>query len=139
MNKLAFGSYLKRIKNPKTESDWLSTDHERVREFLEDPHCGFSLTLNGFKGMSELIKGLYDREKIASMEELFPMHFMYGEEDPVGDYGVSAYKSYKVYADSGMKRVSYKAYSGRRHELLHEDIREIVMQDILEWINKEIL
>lgn len=138
MNKLAFGGYLKRIPDWKTKSDWLTTDEKRVQEFVEDPLCGFSLTLNGFKGMSELIKGLYDREKIASIDKGFPMLFIFGEEDPVGDYGVSAYKSCRMYSDSGMKRVSNKAYPSKRHELLHEDIREEVMRDVLDWIRKEV-
>jgi len=137
MDRLAFGGYLKRIKNPQTKSDWLTTDAECVQTFLQDPLCGFSLTLNGFKGMAELIKGLYDKEKIAAMDKDFPMYFIFGEEDPVGDYGASAYKSCKMYSDAGMKRISNKAYPGKRHELLHEDIRKAVMQDILEWINKE--
>ena len=138
INKLAFGGYMKRIKNPKTESDWLTTDEACVQIFLDDPLCGFSLTLNGFKGMAELIRGLYDREKIVLMDKDFPMCFFFGEEDPVGDFGVTAYKSYRMYSDAGMKRVSNKAYPGKRHELLHEDIREKVMQDIFEWIGKVI-
>ncbi len=139
MKRIAFGGYLKRIPNPKTKSDWLTTDEERVQIFLQDPLCGFTLTLNGYKGMAELIKGLYDKQKIAGMDKDFPMYFIFGEEDPVGDYGVSAYKSCRMYTDAGMTRISNKAYPGKRHELLHEDIRKEVMQDVLVWINKEIL
>lgn len=138
INKLAFGGYLKGIENPKTESDWLTTDEAQVQMFLEDPLCGFSLTLNGFKGMAELIRGLYDREKIARIDKEFPMYFIFGEKDPVGDFGKTAYKSYKMYSDAGMEKVSNRAYPGKRHELLHEDIREKVMQDVFEWIGKVI-
>ena len=137
MNQLAFGGYLKRIDNPKTKSDWLTTDEEEVQRFLQDPICGFDLTLNGFKGMSELIRGLYDKDRIDATDKDFPMYFIYGEEDPVGDYGVSAYKSCRMYTDAGMRRVSNKAYPGKRHELLHEDIRETVMEDIYLWLKKE--
>lgn len=137
MNHLAFGSYLKRIPNPQTGSDWLTTDEEAVQRFLQDSLCGFDLTLNGFKGMSELIRGLYDKGRIAAIDKDFPMYFIYGEEDPVGDYGVSAYKSCKMYKDAGMHRISNKAYPGKRHELLHEDIRQAVMEDIYLWLKKE--
>jgi len=138
VNKLAFGGYLKRVENPRTKSDWLSTDHEQVQVFLRDPLCGFTFTLNGFKGLEELIRGLHEKQKIAGIKKDFPMYFIYGEEDPVGDYSISAYSSCKMYMDAGMKRISNKAYPGKRHELLHEDIRREVMQDILMWINKEI-
>ena len=56
----------------------------------------------------------------------------------MGDFGKTAYKSYKMYSDAGMEKVSNRAYPGKRHELLHEDIREKVMQDVFEWIGKVI-
>jgi len=138
MNKLAFGSYLKHVKNPQTKSDWLTTDSEQVEEFLSDPLCGFIFTLNGFKGLKQLIKGLHNREKASKMDRELPMYFVFGDEDPVGDYGKQAYESCCFYEALGMKNVSNKVYPGKRHELLHEDIRVEVMQDILEWIRKEI-
>lgn len=138
-DKIAFGSYLDRIDNPQTPFDWLSTDGEKVKEYLEDSLCGFTFTLNGFKGLAGLMSGLYDRDKIAAIEKDFPMHFIYGDQDPVGDYGKSAYKSSHVYTDAGMNRVTVKVYQGKRHELLHEDIRENVMEDIYAWINKEVI
>lgn len=139
MNKLTLGGYLKRVKNPRTESDWLTSDKEEIQIFLKDPLCGFSLTLNGFKGMEELIRGLYNKKKIAAMDKEFPMYFIHGEEDPVGDYGKTVRKSIGMYLGAGMSRISIKSYPGKRHELLHEDIREEVMEDILDWIRKEIV
>ena len=137
MNKLAFGGYLKKIPDCKTKSDWLTTDEKSVQEFLADPLCGFSLTLNGFKGMSELIKGLYDKEKIAHMDKDFPMYFIFGEEDPVGDYGKGVIKSFLTYKNNGMQNLAMSKYAGKRHELLHEDIRENVMEEIYLWLKKE--
>lgn len=139
IDKIAFGSYLDRIDNPQTVYDWLSTDGERVKKYMEDSLCGFSFTLNGFKGLAGLMSGLYDREKIATIEKDFLIHFIYGDQDPVGDYGKSAYKSSQVYIDAGMNKVTDKVYPGKRHELLHEDIRENVMEDIYTWINKEVI
>jgi len=138
MQKLAFGSYLNRVSNPQTQSDWITTDKERLQEFLDDPLCGFTLTLNGFKGLKELITGLHDRDKAADMKKDLPMYFIFGDEDPVGDYGKSAYQSCRFYKELGMKNVSNRVYPGKRHELLNEDIRNEVMQDVFEWIRKEI-
>lgn len=138
-DKIAFGGYRDRIDNPQTDYDWLSTDREKVKEYLQDSLCGFTFTLNGFKGLAGLLSGLYDREKIATIEKNFPMYFIYGDQDPVGDYGKSAYKSCCVYTDAGMNRVTCKVYPGKRHELLHEDIREKVMEEIYAWIYKEIM
>ncbi len=136
---MAFGNYQKRIQAPKSKYDWLTTVEERVREYEEDPLCGFPFTLNGFTGLAELMLGLHDMQKIETIPKEFPMHFIYGDCDPVGDYGESAYKSCLMYESAGMTRVSYTVYPGKRHELFHEDIREEVMNDLFAWINKEIL
>lgn len=139
MDKIAFGTYLKRIKSPKTSFDWLSVNEENVQKYIEDNLCGFVFTLNGFKTLAGLCTALYDTEKIAVMPKEFPMLFIYGDEDPVGEYGKAVEKSYQMYVDAGMNRVSKILYPGKRHELLNEDNKLEVMQDIYEWIQKMIL
>ena len=139
VNNMAFGDYLKRIDNPKTGSDWLSVNEENVQKYLADPLCGFIFTLNGFKGLAGLLKGLYDNKKIAEIPKELPLYFIYGDEDPVGDYGEGVLKAYRTYVDAGMTAVSKTVYPGKRHELLNEDNKLEVMSDVYEWVNKEIL
>lgn len=139
MDKMAFGTYLKRIKNPKTPFDWLSVNEENVRNYMEDELCGFTFTLNGFRTLAGLCSGLYDMEKIETVPKDLPVLFLYGDEDPVGNYGAAVEKSYKMYVNAGMNRVSKILYPGKRHELLNEDNREEIMQDIYAWICEMIL
>ncbi len=139
VNTMAFGSYQKRISNPKTEYDWLSVNEENVEKYIADPLCGFSFTLNGFKGMAGLLNGLYDREKIEAMPKELPLYFICGGEDPVGDYGAGVEKSYKTYTGVGMTNVSNRVYPGKRHEILMEDNRWEVMNDVYTWVAKNVL
>ena len=139
VNKMAFGSYLRRIVIPKTESDWLAVNEECIQKYLADPLCTFKFTLNGFKGMAGLLKGLYDKSRIAVMPKELPLYFIYGDEDPVGEYGVGVEKSVKTYKAAGMTKVSSTMYPGKRHEILNEDNRLDVMNDVYAWINKEFL
>jgi len=139
VNNMAFGSYLKRIENPKTESDWLSVNEENVQNYLADPLCGFIFTLNGFKGLAGLLKGLYDTKKIAAIPKELPLYFIYGDEDPVGDYGEGVIKAFQTYKDAGMQNVSMTKYAGKRHELLNEDNKLEVMNDVYAWVDKEVL
>ncbi len=139
LNTIIFGSYLKKIKNPKTSSDWLSVNEENIQKYLTDPLCGFVFTLNGFKGLAGLLAGLHDKEKIASMPKELPLHFLYGDEDPVGNYGKGVEKAMKVYINAGCAKVSKNVYIGKRHELLGEDNKLEVMNDVFTWLNKEIL
>ena len=40
MNDLSFSSFNRKIKNPKTNFDWLTTDEEEVQKYIDDPLCG---------------------------------------------------------------------------------------------------
>lgn len=136
MDKMAFGRYLKRIDNPKTPVDWISVNEENVQKYLSDDLCGFTFTLNGFRTLQGVCSGLYDTEKIAAIPKELPLLFIYGDEDPVGGYGAGVEKSYQMYADAGMKKVSKILYPGKRHELLNEDNKMQIMQDVYAWISK---
>ncbi len=139
MDKMTFGTYLKRVKNPKTPFDWISVNEENVQKYIADEQCGFIFTLNGFKTLAGLCTDLHDTDKIATMPKELPMLFIYGDGDPVGAYGSAVEKSYRMYTDAGMTRVSKILYPGKRHELLNEDNRWDVMQDIYGWILKMVL
>ena len=62
LDKAAFGLYNKKIENPKTDFDWLSKDEKKVEEYINDPFCGFTFTVNGFQTLFELIWRLYKQE-----------------------------------------------------------------------------
>ena len=55
INGLAFGTYNRAIDEPKTNVDWLTKDEKVVEAYIEDERCGFTFTVNGFKGLFELI------------------------------------------------------------------------------------
>lgn len=139
MDKMAFGTYLKRIDAPKTPFDWLSVNEQNVENYMKDEQCGFIFTLNGFKTLACLCSGLYDTDKIAAIPKDLPLLFIYGNEDPVGEYGTAVERSYQMYVGAGMNKVSKILYPGKRHELLNEDNKADVMQDVYAWIKKMIL
>lgn len=73
LDKLAFGSYNRHIQNPKTPFDWLSREGERVKQYLEDPMCGFVFTINGFETLFELISRLYHAENLERIPKKMPV------------------------------------------------------------------
>ena len=134
MNMLAFGSYCKRIENPRTPFDWLTRDNDIVDKYIADPDCGFLFTINGFMTLKELLKRLHDKELLNRIPKELPVFFIYGSEDPCGEYGVAVRKVYEQYRELGIKDVSEKCYEGDRHELLNELDKETVMADVYDWI-----
>lgn len=138
VDKAAFGVYNKRIKNQKTSFDWLSRNEDNVRDYINDPLCGFIFTVNGFKTLFKLIYRLHDAEGLRKMPANLPVFFLSGEDDPVGNYGKAVEQVCQSFRAIGMENVQMKLYPEDRHELLNEVDREDVYGDIYRWILQRI-
>ena len=92
--------------------DWLSRNEENVKNYIEDPLCGFTFTVNGFQTLFQLIWNLHDRKKLQEMPQRLPVLFISGEEDPVGDYGKSVLRVYQSFREAGMEKCADEAVSG---------------------------
>lgn len=134
INKIGFGSYLKRIENPRTGNDWLTKDEAIVDKYNADPLCGFTFTANGFKTLAELILRLHKESNLSKMPVTLRVLITSGAEDPVGDYGQGPKKVYEAFKAQGMQRVDIKLYDNDRHEILNETDKETVYEDIYNWI-----
>jgi len=132
--KLSFGGYCKRIPSPKTPYDWLSVNEKNVADYIADPMCGFGFTAGGFLTLFELMRRMGKAENIASVPRDLPLLFVSGTEDPVGDYGEGVKAAVSTYENAGVKDITVRFYEGDRHEILNEDDKETVKEDILEWI-----
>ncbi len=135
LNKLSFGSYNKRIKNPKTQFDWLSTNDESNQKYIADFRCGYVCT-TGF--YAEFMKGLNRVHKDKNVERVsknLPIFLIAGEEDPVGKYGKGVLGKYKQYKKHGLN-VKVKLYPVMRHEIINEIGREEVYKDIINFYNE---
>ncbi len=132
---LAFGSYQKRIEHPQTTTDWLSLNAENVKRYNEDPLCGFGFTINGFHTLFEFIGRAQSASWRNQIPKSLPMFFAAGEQDPVGNYGEGVKKAFSLYQKAGMGNLTIKLYEKDRHELLNEDDRMEIAQDIYEWMD----
>lgn len=135
MDRCAFDSYNKKIKNVRTSMDWLTKEDAVVDAYLMDPLCGFTFTVNGFGTLTELIWRLHKQKNLKRIPQELPIFMVSGEEDPVGAYGKGVLKAYTSMKKAGVQNIALKMYSGDRHELLNETDREQVMQDIWNWIS----
>ena len=135
LNKIAFGSYLDHISNPRTPFDWLSRDTQTVDRYIADENCGFTAKNGLYRDMMHGLKFITDPANIARMNKAKPVYFMSGQEDPVGDYGKGVERAYKAFCDAGCRDVTIRLYPDGRHEMLNELNRDSVYQDILSWID----
>lgn len=133
---LAVGAYSKAVKNRKTPVDWLSYNEENVKKYIADPKCGHPSS-NGF--YRELLKGnrrLYKKKFLSKINKDMPIYITAGAEDPVGANGKGPKALSKLYGKYGIKNVELKIYDHMRHEILNEDAKETVYNDILNFIKK---
>ena len=137
INVASFGSYLKKIENPRTVYDWLCKDEAIVDKYVADPLCGFTFPGNGFKTMGELLWRLHKSSNLSKMPVTLRVLITSGASDPVGDYGAGPKKVYDSFIAEGMQHVDLKLYEGDRHEILNELDHAQVYEDIYQWITKK--
>ncbi|RSK26527.1 lysophospholipase [Bacillus sp. HMF5848] len=138
MNTLTFGAYNKKIKQARTEFDWLSTDQKEVDAYIEDPHCGGVFTAGFFHDLLTGIKTIHKSENIKRTPQSLPILLVAGKEDPVGGFSKSVLAVYQSYKQAGIQDVTNKIYPGMRHELFKEIERQQVFDDVYTWIKDKL-
>ena len=139
IDKAAFGSYNKRFEPVRTPADWLSRNEANVDRYVADPLCGFVFTVNGFETLFELISRIQKRENLEKVPKTLPVFMVAGGDDPVGEFGEGVKRAFASLKDVGLTNIQMKLYEKDRHELLNEVDRDVVMQDIYDWIKGTIL
>lgn len=139
IDKAAFGSYNNRFAPNRTAVDWLCGNEAEVDKYIADPLCGFCFTVNGFQTLFELIDRIQKKENLEKVPKNLPVFMVSGDEDPVGDYGKGVQRAYASLKEVGLEQLQLKLYEKGRHELLNEVNRDVIMQDIYDWIRGTIL
>ena len=138
INNMALGPYNKKWEPSKTHNDWLTKDEKIVEWYSNEPKCSFIFTLNGFYNLFSVLDDACDKNNIAKVRKDLPILFMAGEDDPVGNFGKGVKKTYDTFKEAGIKDVSIKLYPNDRHEILNETDKDIVYEDLYNFINKHI-
>lgn len=139
MEKLAFGSYNKKVEHPRTTYDWLTRDNKIVDAYMADPKCGFTATAGLYRDLLQGIAYNQKPDSLGSMKKDLPVFFISGGEDPVGDYGKGVRKAVEAFRKAGMTDVKEKLYPLCRHEILNEINKQEVYDDVLSWITGKVL
>lgn len=136
VDQAAFGGFNRKFRKETDGSNWISRNPENARRHEEDPLCTFMFTINAYYNMFCGIQAVNRQEKAGKISKVLPVFFVSGQNDPVGNFGKSVENVSKKYKECGIKDVELKLYSEDRHEILNEVDREMVYQDIYEWMKK---
>ena len=138
INDLAFGSYNRRIKDPKSKKDWVCSDAELMARYTSDPMCGFTFTVSAYRDMFRLLRYISSEDAYRAYPAGLPTLFISGAEDPVGAYGKGPTEVVRKLREHGAKDVSLILYENMRHEVHNEIGKEKVYEDIWSFITEHI-
>ena len=133
LNYLTFNSFNKPYQN---KNEWLSKSKKNVINYNNDDLCGFTFTTNGFLNLYKLQKRAFQPKNYLVKNEKLPIFLIAGSDDPV----IGNLKKFENLA-LFMKRLGYqdvraKTYNNLRHELLQEEEKDIIIADILKFIEE---
>ena len=134
IDKLVTGSFNKKFKPARTRADWVTSDHEKLEKYVQDPLCSFIFTVNAYYHMLGGMQRMQKKENVFMIPKTLPILFAAGMEDPVGGFGKGVRRVYEKYKAVGIRDVTLRLYTGDRHELLNETDREQVQKDLYQWM-----
>ncbi|MBQ9899535.1 MAG: alpha/beta fold hydrolase [Acholeplasmatales bacterium] len=131
--KMSFGSFNKKFEN-ETSVDWLSKNKDNRQYYIDSPYCGFVCTAGFYKefykNVSKIPNGKY--KKLYSKD--YPILLIGGSMDMVSECSKLLIKLANFYKKQSDK-VTYKIYEGDRHEILNEDDKDLIIKDIIDFVN----
>lgn len=136
MNKLSFGTFNKKFKPTRTNYDWLCSVEEEVDKYINNEHCAFICTSSFYYDFLRGLLEIHKNENLKKIPKELPIYIFSGDKDPVGNFGKGIINLFNVFEKLGIKDVEYKLYKDGRHEMLNEQVKYQVIEDVISWLYK---
>ena len=138
VDNMVAGGFNKAIEKPRTELDWLSHNQENVDSYINDERCGFMFTVGAYATLTSMTATACSLSCAKAYPTQLPLLFVSGQDDPVGDNGAGVKKAAELARKAGVEDVTVKLYEHVRHEILNEDGKQQVMDDISVWLESRL-
>ncbi len=135
---LMFSAYNKPFRPNRTDYDWICGNDEVVDAYCQDPGCQFLPCVSLYRDMLGGLLFIGDPDNLSMMDKQTPVLLFSGEKDPVGEMGTGVDRVYQGFLQAGCVDVQCKLYPDGRHEVLNEQWRETVYQDVLAWVESKL-
>ncbi len=123
-------------ENKKDKTRWMSLSVKNRMDFINDKYNGIHFSNNGFYTVLNLQNKATKKKWAKNIPLDFPLFFVSGSDDPIGNFGKGIENIVRKLEKQKFTKVKMKLYPKMRHEILNEDIKEEVYQDILKWMNR---
>lgn len=126
-------THFKKDKN-FSDTSWLSLNQSNRDAFTQDELSGIPFTNNAFYTLFKIYKKATKRTWAAPISKNLPFFFVSGQDDPIGNFGKGVMETVNNLKHDGFTDIYFKVYPKMRHEIMNEEIREDVLDDIYCWI-----
>ena len=134
IEKLAFGSYNSRYEKGVPGDAWISRDREWLDRFKDDPATLFTFSAGAFRELFSILGECNAKKCAKATPKDLPIFLASGDMDPVGGWGKGVTKVAKAIEGTGHEKLTFRLYSGFRHELHNEIGRDEFYRDLLAWL-----
>jgi len=139
LNFLIFGASNKNFEaEGDTGFEWLSREASEVKQYVEDPLCGFVPFPASLKGMFEGVKHMQDKNNILCIPKSLPIYLFSGSADPVHGEMANINRLLAAWKNQGLE-IETCFYEDGRHEMLNETNKEEVIQSVIDWLALKII
>ncbi|MEM9734121.1 MAG: alpha/beta hydrolase [Pseudomonadota bacterium] len=136
--KLTFDAWNKAFTPNRTAFDWLSQDAAEVDKYINDPLCGFPVTIGLWLEVMAGIARANDNAALARLPITMPIHLLAGADDPCSENGRAVENIAKRMESVGMTAVDYTLLPNTRHESLNELNRDEVTATFIQWLDAQL-
>ncbi|MEO0547851.1 MAG: alpha/beta hydrolase [Pseudomonadota bacterium] len=133
--KLTFDTWNKVFAPNRTEFDWLSRDEAEVDAYVNDPLCGFPVTIGLWLEVLDAIYIAADNKNLGDLTKALPVHLLGGRKDPCSEQGKAVERIHTRMKAQGMSDVTLTLLPDTRHESLNESNRDQTMADFIAWLD----
>lgn len=133
---LSVDAFNKKIKNPKTNFDWVSYNEDNINSYIKDPYCGFGFTTSAFNDLFHLVILMHKSHLYKNVNKDLEILLLRGLDDPCVGENKGANDSFNVLKKAGFIKIKSLEYPNMRHELLAEKENKKVYLDILNFFSE---
>jgi len=134
--KLSFEAWNSKFKPNRTKSDWLSRDENEVDLYVNDPYCGFEVSISMWRDVLDGVFYAGNKINIQKLPKELPVHIVGGAEDPCTQNGSDMKKLAIKLQNSGLSDVTCMILEGTRHESLNEINRDQTTKQFIKWLEE---
>mgnify|MGYP001159623799 CR=1 FL=1 len=134
--KLSFEAWNSKFKPNRTKSDWLSRDENEVNLYINDPYCGFEVSISMWRDVLDGVFYAGNKKNLQKLPKELPVHIIGGAEDPCTLKGSDMEKLAIKLQNIGLSDVTCSILKGTRHESLNEINRDQTTEQFIKWLKE---